>query len=159
MRLIGLGMCGVGVLGAALAALYLTTRPLRGSERVPAGYTRNSSHYLTVWGGTRLAADVWLPADLQADERIPALIKTTRYWRAHALGPLQRLLTALDKETVPNLSEASFWNDQEYALVLVDARGSGASFGQRPVEYSDAESSTRAVWSASMHFRTGAASA
>lgn len=137
--LISAGTCGVGVLGAALAALYLTTRPSPGSERVPASYTRNSSHYLMVRDGTQLAADVWLPADLQADERIPALIKTTRYWRAHALGPLRRLLISLGQETVPNLSEASFWNDQGYALVLVDARGSGASFGQRPVAWSDAE--------------------
>ena len=34
---------------------------------------------------------------------------------------------------------ADQWNDAGYALVLVDARGSGASSGQRPVEWSDAE--------------------
>ena len=34
---------------------------------------------------------------------------------------------------------ADQWNDAGYALVLVDARGSGASSGERPVEWSDAE--------------------
>lgn len=119
--------------------LYLTVKPLPGSERVPAGYLRNSAHYLTMRDGTRLAADVWLPADLRASEQVPALLKTTRYWRAHASGPLYRLLVSLGRETAPNLSEASSWNARGYALVLVDARGSGASFGQRPVEWSDAE--------------------
>ena len=130
---------GVGLLSGTLAVLYLTVKPLPGSEYVPAGYARNSSRYLTMRDGTRLAADVWLPADLRADEQAPALLKTTRYWRAPATGPLYRVLVSLGRETVPNLSEASFWNERGYALVLVDARGSGASFGQRPVEWSDAE--------------------
>lgn len=127
------------VVCAAQVVLFLIVKPLPGSERVPAGWLRNSSHYLTMSDGTRIAADVWLPAELQPGERVPVLLRTTRYWRAHAVGPLYRLLVSLGREQVPNLSEATSWNRRGYALVLVDARGSGASFGQRPVEWSDAE--------------------
>ena len=131
---------GLAVMGCVgFVALYLMKKPLPGSETVPAGYTRNSAHYLTMRDGTRLVADVWLPAELQGGEQVPSLLRTTRYWRAQATGPLSRLLIALGRAPVPNLSEASSWNERGYALVLVDARGSGASFGQRPVEWSDAE--------------------
>jgi len=48
-------------------------------------------------------------------------------------------MVGVGEEHVPNSHEADQWNDAGYALVLVDARGSGASSGQRPVEWSDAE--------------------
>lgn len=123
-----------------LAALYLAyVTPLPGEETTPAGYTRNLSRYLTMRDGTRLAVDIWLPGELQADEQLPAIMEVTRYWRTPAMGPFYRLLAALGRERVPKLEAADAWNGAGYALVLVDARGSGASFGQRPVEWSDAE--------------------
>lgn len=136
-----LTLATLGVIAvAALVALYLMyIKPLPGEETVPAGYQRNTSRYLTMRDGTRLAVDIWFPSELQAGERIPAIMDATRYWRAPAMGPLYRLLVALGQERVPNLEGADAWNRAGYALMLVDARGSGASFGQRPVEWSDAE--------------------
>ena len=64
---------------------------------------------------------------------------TTRYWRAHAMGTVYRLLVGVGEAHVPNIHVADQWNDAGYVLVLVDARGSGASSGKRPVEWSDAE--------------------
>lgn len=125
---------------ATLVVFYLGyLKPLSGEATTPAGYTRNFSRYLTMRDGTRLAVDVWLPGELRADEQLPTIMEATRYWRAPAMGPLYRLLVSLGQEQIPHLEEADAWNGAGYALVLADTRGSGASFGQRPVEWSDAE--------------------
>ena len=137
-RLRGLILIGLGLVAAVLLYL-LYLNPVPGEEIVPAGHARNTSSYVTMRDGTRLAADVWVPPDLEADEKLPAIMITTRYWRAHAMGPIYRLLVGVGEERVPNIEMADQWNDAGYALVLVDARGSGASSGQRPVEWSDAE--------------------
>ena len=124
---------------AAVVVYLMYLKPVSGEELVPGGQARNTSSYVTMRDGIRLAADVWVPADLQAGQRPPVIMITTRYWRAHAMGPVYRLLVNVGEEHVPNSHEATQWNDAGYALVLVDARGSGASSGQRPVEWSDAE--------------------
>ena len=93
----------------------------------PAEYARNQSLYLEMRDGVRIAADVWLPEGLGPDERVPALIHATRYWRA-----LQSVTG--DYESDNRYAEAESINAAGYALVLVDARGSGASFGTRPYE-------------------------
>ena len=135
-----LGLIAIGLALVAAVLVYLMyLNPVDGEEIVPAGYARNTSSYVSMGDGTRLAADVWVPADLEADQRLPAIMTTTRYWRAHDMGPIYRLLVGLDEASVPNIWMADEWNGAGYVLVLVDARGSGASSGQRPVEWSDAE--------------------
>src|SRR4051794_11522248 len=137
-RLRGFVFISLGVVAAVL--LYFTyLNPVSGEERVPAGHARNTSSYVTMRDGTRLAADVWVPADLEPDEKLPAIMITTRYWRANAMGPIYRLLVGVGEEHVPNIEMEDRWNHAGYALVLVDARGSGASFGERAVEWSDSE--------------------
>ena len=132
------GLIALGVVGAGLGYLmYLN--PVSGEESVPAGFARNTSSYLPMRDGVHLAADVWVPKDLEADQKLPAIMITTRYWRTHAMGPIYRLLVSVGETHVPNLHIADQWNEAGYALVLVDARGSGASSGDRPVEWSDAE--------------------
>lgn len=134
----GLILIGLGALGMGLVYL-MVLNPVPGEETVPAGYARNTSTYLPMRDGIHLAADVWVPKDLGADDKLPAILITTRYWRAHAMGPTYRLLVGVGEAGVPNLKMADQWNEAGYALVLVDARGSGASAGERPVEWSDAE--------------------
>jgi uncharacterized protein len=136
LRRLSLVFLGVAASGL-LYLMYLN--PVAGEETVPAGYARNTSSYVTMSDGTRLAADVWVPPDLEGEERLPAIMVTTRYWRAQDMGPVYRLLVGVGEEQVPNIHMANQWNDEGYALVVVDARGSGASFGQRPVEWSDVE--------------------
>jgi len=94
-----------------------------------ADYPRNESLYVTMRDGVRIAIDVWLPEGLEDGRRIPALIHATRYWRA-----LQSSGGGIESEN--RYAEANAFNDAGYALVLVDARGSGASFGTRPYEMS-----------------------
>ena len=88
--------------------------------------------------GIRLAADILLPRGLAAESRIPALVSQTRYWRSPELrAPFRWLfdpngLDAYAKDLLP------FFVAQGYALVLVDVRGTGASYGEWPHPWSDA---------------------
>jgi uncharacterized protein len=109
-----------------------------GEARVPAGVTRNQALYVTMRDSVHIALDLWLPATLAAGERIPALIKATRYVRATQPGVLARAAIALGRhsELDPRLGAIL---DAGYAVVLVDARGSGASEGERLVEWSPDE--------------------
>ncbi len=87
-----------------------------------------TSEYVRTRDGTRLAVDVHLPKTRAAGERLPALLELTRYWRASenaTTGVRNPSLNSLDR----------FFLHNGYAVVKVDARGSGASFGTRPVEY------------------------
>jgi predicted acyl esterase len=75
---------------------------------------------LTARDGTRIAIEVWLPKVVTAGERLPALMKGTPYWRAPE-------------------KEVAILNARGYAVVGIDARGTGASFGSINIMFSDAE--------------------
>ncbi|HWG71172.1 MAG TPA: CocE/NonD family hydrolase [Steroidobacteraceae bacterium] len=79
--------------------------------------------------GTRLAADLWLPSTRGPDTRLPTVVNFTRYWRARAFEPRQR-------DSNPAIEA---FTAAGYAAVVVDARGSGASFGSRKTELSTCE--------------------
>lgn len=81
--------------------------------------------HVTARDGVRIAVDVWRPAALAAGARIGTVVRATRYHRAN--------------EGDGVTDEARRWTGWGYALVLVDARGSGASFGARTAEWSPAE--------------------
>jgi putative CocE/NonD family hydrolase len=82
--------------------------------------------------GARLAAEVILPRDLPRDAKVPALLSQTRYWRAAELrAPLKWFLRSSDLE--PHFKDFQpFFTSHGYALVIVDVRGTGASFGTWP---------------------------
>ncbi len=93
--------------------------------------TRRSA-YVAMPDGVRLALDVWRDATLTADAAQPCLLLSTRYWRAFdlvegdpVLQPLHGLACRAAMHGV--------------TVVNVDARGSGASFGQRVTEWSREE--------------------
>jgi hypothetical protein len=97
------------------------------ADTTPAGYPINAALYLTMRDGVDIAIDVWLPADLEASEIIPTVIRSTRYWRAVA---------DVDFAEDPRNSDDLRFHEAGYAVVMVDARGSGASTGERPIEFS-----------------------
>jgi putative CocE/NonD family hydrolase len=70
------------------------------------------SLYLTMRDGIKIAIDVVLPKPLAPGEKIPAIMRMTRYWRSK-------------QGENPN----TFFPSHGYAQVFVDARGTGASFG------------------------------
>jgi putative CocE/NonD family hydrolase len=88
--------------------------------------TRRSFLLPTPRGG-RMAVDVWLPP-LADGERVPTAIRTTRYRRATIGDRYQELRSA---------AEVARWTGHGFALVLGDARGTGASYGSWPRPWDD----------------------
>jgi predicted acyl esterase len=99
-------------------------------DTTPAGYPINEALYLTMRDGVDIAIDVWLPADLQGSETIPTVIRTTRYWRAAGDVDLA------ENPALNTPPDDLRFHQAGYAVVLVDARGSGASAGERPILWS-----------------------
>jgi uncharacterized protein len=100
---------------------YLDTRTGHGA--VP----RPRSIYVAMRDGCRLAVDVYLPTDGDAPARVPAILILTPYYRRFALADAPQ-----GTEACPGVAR---WRDlfvpRGYALVAVDVRGTGASFGTR----------------------------
>jgi putative CocE/NonD family hydrolase len=99
-------------------------------ERRPATYAvpQPKSRYLTMRDGCRLAIDVYLPESKQAtdgDARFPTICVLTPYYRRFKLS-------APGADPSPNAAKyRDFFVPRGYALVVVDVRGCGASFGTR----------------------------
>ncbi|UCE97789.1 MAG: CocE/NonD family hydrolase, partial [Dehalococcoidia bacterium] len=73
-----------------------------------------------------IAVDILLPTDLDLKERIPAIMVMTRYWRSFELRfPQQRNKAPI----APRELLADDLVLRGFAMVIVDARGSGASTG------------------------------
>ena len=131
------------LLTAAPAALALTLlaftascgdAPSTGAGAIGPASTleRNQALHIPMRDGVRIAVDVWLPEGVEPGARLPTMIRATRYWRA-------RGFVDAPTEGDSNFDEAGRWNGAGYALVLVDARGSGASFGIRRFELAEDE--------------------
>lgn len=97
---------------------------------------RRMSLYLPMPDGVELAVDVWLPL-MRQPEALPTLLHQTRYWRAPELRfPFSLLSNGLIGNEGKLVREMVL---SGYALVNVDCRGSGASFGTWPYPWSAAE--------------------
>jgi len=94
---------------------------------------RLQSVYVPVGDGVRLAVDVWLPVERTAvGRRVGTVMRVTRYHRAEVPrvpGP----------EGDTNAAAGDLFNGAGIALVVVDARGTGASFGARTGELGERE--------------------
>ena len=94
---------------------------------------RLQSVYVPVGDGVRLAVDVWLPVErIAVGGTVGTVMRLTRYYRAEAPqepGP----------EADTNAAAGDLFNDAGFALVVGDARGTGASFGTRTGELSERE--------------------
>jgi putative CocE/NonD family hydrolase len=96
-----------------------------------ATFVTTESYYVPAVGGTKLAVDVHFPRGDQS-RPLPALLELTRYWRS-AEDPATG-------EPRPSLRERdSFFLQHDYILIKVDVRGTGASYGRRPGEYTPTE--------------------
>jgi putative CocE/NonD family hydrolase len=106
----------------------------------PAGYPRNQALYVTMRDGVKIAIDVWLPKDLSSGTQIPAIMRATRYWRAVDWIDDNREANPTTTHFLPVYSQdIDTFNQAGYAVVLVDTRGTGASFGTVSVPYSPEE--------------------
>ncbi|HEX6528107.1 MAG TPA: CocE/NonD family hydrolase [Streptosporangiaceae bacterium] len=94
---------------------------------------RLQSLYVPVGDGVRLAVDVWLPVERTAvGAAVGTVMRVTRYHRAEVpRGPAP--------EADTNAAAGDLFNRAGFALVVVDARGTGASFGTRAGELGERE--------------------
>lgn len=93
---------------------------------------RRTSRYVTLRDGVRLAVDVYRAATLPDTVGKPTLLEQTRYYRSSesptADGP------------PCTLSRRAIWfAERGYNYVIVDVRGTGASFGYRQAEFGAVE--------------------
>jgi uncharacterized protein len=89
--------------------------------------------YVPAGDGVRLAVDIWLPVRRTSrGARVGTVMRVTRYHRAE--GPAEPR-----PEADTNAAAGNLFNDAGFALVVVDARGTGASFGFRAGELSERE--------------------
>jgi len=100
-----------------------------------APYSKRST-YVTMKDGTKLAVRYTLPANMKVGERVPAIMETTRYiTETKKSFLLNALLNLKIAKLAPTTTKTTFI-ESGYAFVEVDARGSGASFGSRGMEWS-----------------------
>jgi uncharacterized protein len=86
------------------------------------------SFYVPVADSTNLAVDVYLPEGYVEGE-LPVLIQFERYWRS-SISNKEKGRTSTLK------GRDKYFSNNGYVIVIVDTRGSGASFGTRLSEYS-----------------------
>jgi hypothetical protein len=134
------GLLGVAVLAAGLVVLLVGTVVVAGllyrdpaGALTPSGQPRGASTYLTMRDGNRIAVTVWLPPDIRQGQRVPALIKGTPYWRGGALTFFGKALTQLGVLGRQDEPDTGILNGRGYAVVSVDTRGTGASFGHQAI--------------------------
>jgi putative CocE/NonD family hydrolase len=94
-----------------------------------------ASSYITARDGTRIALDVVRPSvnGIPVEDPLPVILIHERYHRADmqdGVGVTQASYEPL----------WSFWLRHGYVLASSDMRGTGASFGSRPGEFSDLDS-------------------
>ncbi len=96
----------------------------------PLSYPRNQALYVPMRDGVKIGIDVWLPSYLSPNTKIPTIMRATRYWRAVDLVDNSRESDPNATELIePYKGDVDKFNNSGYAVVLVDARGTGASFG------------------------------
>jgi putative CocE/NonD family hydrolase len=136
-----LGLVGLAVLTASALAILFTVTSLPGEEKTPAGIRRDTAVYLKMHDGVQIAVDVWLPQDYQTGQRLPVLLRTTRYGRDGQFGWAYRLAVALKQSDPhgPGDERTDYLNQRHFVVIIGDARGSGASGGHRETEFSREE--------------------
>ncbi|NIM98151.1 MAG: CocE/NonD family hydrolase, partial [candidate division Zixibacteria bacterium] len=86
-----------------------------------------SSHYVSMYDGTKLAVDVYLPSEGPEARSFPVLLTYHPYKRA-MIDPKTGMIKSgsLDMERF-----IRFFSSYGYGLVIAEMRGSGASYGSR----------------------------
>src|ERR1700722_11544089 len=106
IRCIGLSVICAVLGGIAFLAIATVTTKLPGSEMTPSGYPQSTSFYVEMRDGVEIAVTVSLPPDLKPGERVPVLMRTTRYWRTQQIGWGLRVMIALHQFNPSNLVDS-----------------------------------------------------
>jgi uncharacterized protein len=117
---------------ACLRTLVATLPLISLGMSLGCGVPAPESSYVAMPDGTELAVDVWLPPQPR-DAQIPAILRLSRYWRDYELPKF------FPKFVGKYLGYTAVLNQAGYAVVAVDVRGTGASFGVSTAPFSPAE--------------------
>ncbi|QDZ20691.1 CocE/serine esterase [Chloropicon primus] len=92
---------------------------------------RCETYMVTMADGVELAVDVILPPERAGapGEKIPCVFHQTRYYRQWRLRKVLRPIEPFPMDPI-NLSFKKAFTNSGFAIVSVDVRGTGASFGQ-----------------------------
>jgi putative CocE/NonD family hydrolase len=90
------------------------------------------SRYLTMRDGVKIAVDLYLPKGVLDDTKLPAIIHQTRYYRRFNYRWIFKPYLARRESF---LEETRRYVKHGYAVVNVDVRGTGASYGSRQIEW------------------------
>jgi putative CocE/NonD family hydrolase len=137
LKIIGLGFAGLILLSMVVILILGSTPP--SIPLTPSGVKQFQAVYIPMQDGTQIAVRISLPPDLGNDQRIPAVIETTRYLTDIKSTFLLNTALKLSGDTKMNLRVGHALMEAGYAYIRVDARGSGASFGRREMELSQEE--------------------
>jgi putative CocE/NonD family hydrolase len=97
-----------------------------------------TSCYVPMRDSVRLAVDIFLPQKLAKGKKIPTILYLTRYVRSiQARFPFSLFMDPI--LAVVDESEIRYFTSYGYACVIVDVRGTGASQGDRRMEFSPEE--------------------
>lgn len=96
--------------------------------------------YIQMADSVGLAADVFVPKGLEKGKQVPTIVYFVRYGRSLALKFPFKLFkkNPFLSPHVPE-QEIRYFIEHGYACMIVDARGTGASFGSRYMEFSPQE--------------------
>ncbi|MGB8727094.1 MAG: CocE/NonD family hydrolase [Candidatus Sulfotelmatobacter sp.] len=160
LKLIGVGIVSLGLAASVSLSVATLRTKLPGEKITPAGIRRSTSRYVSMHDGVEIAVSVYLPQDLKTGERVPVLMRTTRYWREPKIGWIARMMVALHVVQADDLFDRQvlYFNQRHFAVLLVDARGSGASGGYRAMEFSPTEVADMgevAAWAAQQRWSNG----
>jgi uncharacterized protein len=87
---------------------------------------KSTSQYLTMRDDIQITIDVMLPINLSHETRLPTVMIMARYWRSMQL----RVPDQPNKALIgPREAIADYLIPRGFAMVIVDARGTGASTG------------------------------
>lgn len=132
----------------ARTAAYEANRPV--PYTVP---EKPFSHYVVMRDGCRIAVDVYLPEGADPGATFPSLLLMTPYFRRF------RRARGSTADPCPNTGKYSdYFVPRGYAVVVIDVRGTGASFGTRDGFRSPAEredSAEIADWVVAQHWSNG----
>jgi uncharacterized protein len=146
VRLLKRLIAGAGILLGVVIVLAVATivgadllYDQNAQARTSGGQPQDSAVYVQMSDGARIAVDVYLPPHMQTGARVPVLIKATPYWRGYGLGFLGKALIQLNLIPSPGDPDTALLTARGYAVMAVDTRGTGASFGSQKVAFDGRE--------------------
>jgi len=93
---------------------------------------RVNSYYITMRDSVKIALDVYLPKNLEKNQKLPSILFQTRYWRSIGYRwPASMFFNELDFNGAGKNYIKKFIANG-YAFISIDVRGSGASTGVWP---------------------------